>query len=69
MKTMRKTNSQTWTKLVEIKTKARTIKGICNAINKFYGEEFYEPDQIEKCIKDGWIEVCSDGVVLFADLG
>lgn len=68
MKTMKETTSTTWTKIAEIKTKARTARGIYSAIAREIDPVPFEPDEIEQCIKDGWIEICTDGIIVWADI-
>lgn len=67
-KNMAEVESQTWTKIAEIETEDFTIEGIYNAICSYFGEEFFELDHIENCIKEGWIELCDDGFIIWADM-
>lgn len=67
MQSMAETTSSNYTKLAEIKTKARTAKGIYNAICQAFGEEFFSLEEIEHAMKNGFIDVCTDGVIIWAD--
>lgn len=67
-KNMTEVESQTWTKIAEIETEDFTVEGIYNAICSYFGEEFFELDSIDNCIKEGWIELCDDGFIVWADL-
>ena len=55
--------SNTWTKIAEIETDDFSIEGIARAINKEFGEPFFET--IENAIKDGYIEICEDGIIIW----
>lgn len=67
LNTMRETTSTTWKKWAEIKTRARTPKGIYRAIAREVDPVPFEPDEIEQCIRDGWITICSDGIIIWYD--
>ena len=55
--------SRTWTKLAEISTTDLSIEGITEAINKEFGEMFFE--DILEAIADGAIQVCEDGLIVW----
>lgn len=68
MKTMKQTTSTTWKKMLEIPTKAKTVKGIINAI-KQHTDFFNDMTQGEmgNYVKSEWVEICSNGVILWED--
>lgn len=55
--------SRTWTKIAEIPTDDFSIEGIAEAIDKEFGEPFFE--EIENAIADGYIEICDDGIIVW----
>ncbi|MBQ7781778.1 MAG: hypothetical protein IJ405_07140 [Lachnospiraceae bacterium] len=67
MLSMAETTGGSYKKLAEIKTKASTVKGIYNAICQAFGEEFFSLEEIEHAMKNGFIDVCTDGVIIWAD--
>ena len=63
---MNEVNSVTWSKLAEIKTKAKTPKGIYKVLCREFGVDFYEDAfAVEEAIKDGYIEICDDGIIIW----
>lgn len=63
---MSEVKSNTWTKLAEVKTKAKTPKGIYKVICKEFGVDFYENAfAVAEAIADGYIEICDDGFILW----
>lgn len=56
--------SRTWTKLTEIKTDDFTDEGIAIAINKEFGEMLFE--DVKQEIANGYIEICEDGIIIWA---
>lgn len=68
MRTMKQTTSTTWKKMMEIPTKAKTVKGIINAIKQctdFFNDMTQE--EIENYVKSEWVEICSNGVIIWED--
>ena len=65
MKKMSEVTSETWTKLIEVPTKAKTPEGIARAIGNYSD---FEPtaEEVEQMIAEGFIELCSDGVIVWA---
>ena len=61
---MTDSTSRTWTKLVEIKTDDFTDEGIAIAINKEFGEMLFE--DVKQEIANGYIEICEDGIIIWA---
>ena len=61
---MNEVKSRTWTKIAEISTDDFSINGIASALNKELGEPFFE--DIKKAIKEGYIQVCEDGIIVWA---
>ena len=63
---MNEVKSVTWTKLAEIKTNARTPKGIYKVLCKEFGVDFYENAlAVEVAIKEGYIQICEDGIIVW----
>ena len=64
---MNECTSRTWSKLAEIPTDDFSIEGIASAINKEFDEQFVEDvfDDIENAIKEGYIQVCEDGIIIW----
>lgn len=63
---MNEVNSITWSKLAEVKTRAKTAKGIYKVLRKEFGVDFYEDAlAVEAAIKDGYIEICDDGLIVW----
>ena len=60
---MNEVKSITWTKMAEIQTDDFSINGIASALNKEFGVYFYE--DIKNAIKEGYIEVCDDGIIIW----
>ena len=64
---MNEVKSVTWSKLAEIKTNARTPKGIYNVLCKEFGVDFYEDvSAVADAISDGYIQICDDGIIIWA---
>lgn len=61
---MQEITSSTWTKVAEIATTDSSIEAIAEAINKEFGEPMF--DNIELAIKHGYIEICDDGIIIWA---
>ena len=63
---MNEVKSVTWSKLAEIKTKAKTPTGIYEAIRKEFGVDFFEDvSAVLDAISDGYIQVCEDGIIVW----
>ena len=64
---MNECTSRTWSKMAEIPTDDFSIEGIASAINKEFDEQFVEDvfDDIENAIKEGYIQVCEDGIIIW----
>lgn len=63
---MNEVYSVTWTKLAEVKTKAKTPKGIYKVLCREFGVDFYEnASAVADAIDDGYIEVCDDGIIIW----
>lgn len=63
---MKDVKSITWVKVAEIKTKARTPKGIYKALCREFGVDFYEDAfAVEAAIAEGYIEICDDGIIVW----
>ena len=64
---MNEVKSVTWSKMAEIPTDDLSVEGISRAINKEFGEQFVEDvfDDIETAIKEGYIQICDDGIILW----
>ena len=60
---MAEITSRTWTKIAEIPTDDISVDGITRAINKEFGEPFFE--DIENAIADGYIQICDDGIIIW----
>lgn len=67
MATMKETTSITWTKIAEIETTDFSHENIKNLILKEFGEPIFF-DDIEEAIQGGWIEICEDGFIVWADI-
>lgn len=63
---MKEVTSTTWTKIIEIKTKAKTPSGILRAIRCETDFDFDYTDVLYG-IETGFIEICDDGVILWGD--
>ena len=63
---MKEVKSVTWTKMAEIKTNAKTPKGIYNVICKEFDVDFCEDvSAVVDAISDGYIQVCEDGIIVW----
>ena len=64
---MNEVKSVTWTKLAEIPTDDFSIDGIARARIEEFDEQFVEDvfDDIETAIKEGYIQICDDGIILW----
>lgn len=63
---MEEITSRTWRKIAEVKTKAKTPKGIYKVLCREFGVDFYEDAlAVEASINDGYIEICDDGFILW----
>ena len=63
---MNEVKSVTWSKLAEIKTNAKTPKGIYNVLCKEFGVDFYEDvSAVADAIADGNIQICEDGIIVW----
>ena len=63
---MNDVSSVTWTKTVEIKTHAKTPRGIYRVICKEFGVDFYEDvSAVADAISDGYIQICDDGIIVW----
>lgn len=60
---MNEVKSRTWVKMAEIPTDDFSIVGITRAIYKEFGEPFF--DNIVNAIKEGYIEICDDGIIVW----
>ena len=64
---MKEVTSVTWSKMAEIKTNARTPKGIYRVICKEFDVDFCEDvSAVIDAISDGYIQVCEDGIIVWA---
>jgi len=66
-KKMKYVISSTWEKLAEIRTKAKTLEGLCQAINKEFGDENFCTIDDLKNDKEGFFEKCNDGIIVWMD--
>ena len=58
--------SVTWSKLAEIKTNAKTPKGIYNVLCKEFGVGFYEDVfAVADAISKGYLQICEDGIIVW----
>ena len=63
---MKDVKSITWSKVAEVKTRAKTAKGIYKVLCREFGVDFYENALVvEASIKDGYIEICDDGIIVW----
>ena len=63
---MNDVKSVTWSKLAEIKTKAKTPKGIYHVLCKEFDADFYEDVlAVADAISDGDIQICEDGIIVW----
>ena len=63
---MNEVTSATWSEMVEIKTNAKTAKGIYRVLCKVFGVDFYEDSiAVEDAIHDGNIQICDDGIIVW----
>ena len=63
---MNEVKSVTWSKMAEVKTRAKTAKGIYKVLCKEFGVDFYENAlAVEVAIKEGYIQVCEDGIIIW----
>lgn len=60
---MSECTSRTWTKVAEIPTNDFSLQAIEKAIIDTFGEPI--TDDIEKAIKESYIEICEDGFVVW----
>lgn len=60
---MSEVKSSTWTKVAEIPTEDFSIEGIIEAINKEFGEPFF--DDIFEALSEGYIEIADDGIIIW----
>ena len=63
---MEEITSRTWRKIAEVKTRAKTAKGIYKVLCREFGVDFYEDVlDVADAIRDGYIEICDDGFILW----
>lgn len=63
---MNEITSKTWQKIAEIKTENFNPGSLLSTINSFFGYSFYEDaDEIKANIKEGFVEICDDGVIIW----
>jgi hypothetical protein len=63
---MNEVKSRTWSKMAEIKTNAKTPKGIYNVLCKEFGVDFFEDvSAVLDAISDGYIQICEDGIIVW----
>ena len=63
---MNEAESNTWTKLAEIKTTEKTLTGIYKVLCEEFGVDFYEDEvAVANAIKDGYIQVFDDGIIVW----
>ena len=63
---MNEVKSVIWTKMAEVKTKAKTPRGIYKVICKEFGVDFYEnASAVAYALADGHIQVCDDGIIIW----
>ena len=64
---MNEVKSVTWTKMAEIETSEKTMKGIYKVLCKEFGDDYYEDVlDVADAISDGYIQVCDDGIIVWA---
>ena len=67
-KTMSEITSSTWTKMLEVPTRARTLEDMIAALRK--ATDMYEDmsnEEMEELINSDWVEICSDGIIVWMD--
>jgi hypothetical protein len=65
---MNDVKSATWSKLAEIKTTAKTPKGIYNVLCEEFGVDFCEDvPAVLDAISDGNIQICEDGIIVWGE--
>ena len=63
---MNEVKSITWTKMAEVKTRAKTAKGIYKVLRKEFDVDFYEDAlAVDEAIREGYIQVCDDGIIVW----
>ena len=63
---MNDVKSVTWAKLAEIKTNAKTPKGIYNVLCEEFDDDFYEDSiAVADAIREGYIQICEDGIIVW----
>ena len=63
---MEEITSRTWRKIAEVKTRAKTAKGIYKVLRKEFDVDFYEDAlAVEVAIKEGYIQICDDGIIVW----
>ena len=63
---MNEVKSVTWTKMAEIKTKAKTPTDIYNVLCKEFGVDFYDDVfAVDDAIDEGYIQICDDGIIIW----
>lgn len=56
-----------WKELFNIKSKAKTAKGIQRAIKKYSGWDL-ELEEVEEMICDSWIETKGNHIIVWTDM-
>ena len=65
---MKEVKSVTWSKVAEIKTNARTPKGIYNVLCEEFDVDFCEDvSEVLAAISEGNIQVCEDGIIVWGE--
>lgn len=63
---MDEAKSRTWRKIAEVETRAKTAKGIYKVLCREFGVNFCKNALVvEAAIKDGHIEICDDGIIIW----
>ena len=63
---MNEVESRTWTKVAEIKTNAKTLKGIYKAIREEFDAGLFEDVlDVADAINEGYIQICEDGIIIW----
>ena len=64
---MKEVTSVTWSKMAEIKTKAKTPFGIYRVLCEEFGNDFCEDvSEVLDAISDGYIQICDDGIIVWS---
>lgn len=64
-RTMKETTSTTWKKLAEVETTDFSLENIHREMIGIFGE--YEIEDVQSAINEGFIEICTDGFIVWYD--